>query len=1130
MRSQSRPPEVVYVISNSDAEAAAAERALCEAEGFFWAVNQRTPNYAGALNTALELLVQAELKSRCEIDPQLYIALLDDDDAWMPDYLRQLEAAHEPELDLLCAWHVRISPQKEVIMQVPDHISERDFFQGNPGLVGSTTFVRLEAALKAGAFDEALPSTVDRDFFVRFFQLSPKYKVIPKVLVQIFAEEDRYRITLDKEAKRRGLQGFYYKYRYFMTPSDEEAFFRRAQGLFGISAEEILALGSGSLPPVRSAPIRIERPSTEPYQLVVGFIAGENYTAERLLRSIQAQALPVHRVIILEDVPKHSSLRAISDILDTLNFEVRIIEESTWRDNLKRGLYGRYFTKFANLRSIPLGRTILHYHLYQESRDLERPVFWVVDDDIRPSCSLRLFPSQEVPDFIDLGALLEQWLQEKCDIVIGGITQDPPVPLLSCVRTQLVDFWYSLWAPPSYTADAWRLHEKPDYYYDLSDLHTDHLEMPIYTAARSESELERLWSGKGVTRPIFQARLEAKTGIVTRRGGNTLILNRQRLRYYPVINLELKGRSVRRGDLVWALMEQLIAKRRLIEHTFSVDHDRPVQPFHLEKELNKSLDDVAGYAFSKSMGEMLVEIQKNAIESQYYKTRDVFRVLSREPYRTRFYELYQYRLYRRGARLLMNLYRIATLVDLIQKHTGTQVFRVNGKEVLQLGKKIGYTLLEYASDKMFFDYLYQMLHITYNYSNALAATEQSDEYEKIILSYFSPHQPLALLGKGSEGIVFTDKKWVYKCLFSEEFYQLEVICRLQQVFSQIPTLSEVELHELKVRSRTTYIIRYPYSPSRPLDGDARGKIPLEPLVGLLRAFRQYDFVYTNIKPSNFVLTIPSGELKLVDYGRSFEPFSEEKYLNAIKRAFILYHHPELSDEEFAELTRQINLGRIPPEAEEWERLWWAVEPRSKKQILDDRVVELLAARSPRRVLDYGSGKCRVARQIVQHTGAIVYVYDIQRDLLENYCKDMPIYNPNDPNFREFFDAALLNIVLCEVEEATVGTILSEVARALKPGGVLVGSVCNPDFVQVRRTEFQHRLSFPADPRQIGIVCKQAVPTGQLRQDYHRPTYWYVELFAQYGFRLVSQEDTPGVDRDTLAPASDFKIFVLERVD
>lgn len=504
VRSQSRPPEVVYVISNSDAEAAAAERALCESEGFFWAANQRTPNYAGALNTALELLVQAELKSRCRIDPQLYIALLDDDDAWMPDYLRRLEAAHEPELDLLCAWHKRISSQKEEIIQVPDHISEKDFFQGNPGLVGSTTFVRLEAVLQAGAFDEALPSTVDRDFFVRLFQLRPKYKVVPEVLVQVFVEEDRYRITLDKEAKRRGLQGFYYKYRYFMNQAEEEAFFRRAQGLFGISADEILSLDPGHMPSVRQVPIRVERSPGKSYQLVIGFIAGENHTAERLLRAIQAQALPVHRVIILEDVPMHSSLRGILDTLDTLNFEVRIIEESTWRINLKRGLYGKYFTKFSNLRSIPLGRTVLQYHLYQETRDLERPVFWIVDDDVRLSCSLRLPSSQQMPDFIDFGALLDQWLQEQRDVVIGGITQDPPVPLLSCVRVQLVDFWYSLGAPPWYTADAWKIHEKPDYYYDVSDLHTDHLEMPIYTAARSELDLKRLWSGKGLSDRCFR--------------------------------------------------------------------------------------------------------------------------------------------------------------------------------------------------------------------------------------------------------------------------------------------------------------------------------------------------------------------------------------------------------------------------------------------------------------------------------------------------------------------------------------------------------------------------------------------------------------------------------------------------
>jgi hypothetical protein len=76
-------------------------------------------------------------------------------------------------------------------------------------------------------------------------------------------------------------------------------------------------------------------------------------------------------------------------------------------------------------------------------------------------------------------------------------------------------------------------------------------------------------------------------------------------------------------------------------------------------------------------------------------------------------------------------------------------------------------------------------------------------------------------------------------------------------------------------------------------------------------------VFTNICPKNFIQTL-SGQVKLIDYGKSFEPFSTEKFTNVTKRAYLLYKYPTMKDEDYQKITAIINTGDIPPEIIGWE--------------------------------------------------------------------------------------------------------------------------------------------------------------------------------------------------------------------
>lgn len=72
-----------------------------------------------------------------------------------------IEASYTDDFDLIAANYLRKSDDENLLMTLPEQLSEIDFLKGNPGIGGSNTFIRLKTLLKAGCFDESLHSSVD---------------------------------------------------------------------------------------------------------------------------------------------------------------------------------------------------------------------------------------------------------------------------------------------------------------------------------------------------------------------------------------------------------------------------------------------------------------------------------------------------------------------------------------------------------------------------------------------------------------------------------------------------------------------------------------------------------------------------------------------------------------------------------------------------------------------------------------------------------------------------------------------------------------------------------------------------------------------------------------------------------
>ena len=1100
IKEQSREPDFVYIVSNSEPATYSVEQIICSEYGFSLIHNIRTQNYAGALNTAVEEIVKQN-----GIQDDIYFASLDDDDEWLPEYLGEIENQNNKNFDLLVGSYLRLSEDENQLMVLPDQLSSKDFLTGNPGIGGSNTFIRLKTLLKTGSFDEALSASVDRDFFVRVFQQTPSYQLINKHLVTAHTEKNRERLTINFKAKTESFQIFYYKYQHLMDEEERTKFFERANNYFSISRSQIEIKKTKS-PPLQQQAIQFGVKGD--YQFVIGFIAGNEIIAERIAKQIIDRSISVDLVLIIEDVPKGKSLKSCVEIFQDKNIPFQIVKHQQWKGNLAKGHYGAYFKQFSEINSIPLGRTILHHHLFTETTEFQKPVYWIIDDDISFSA---ITPHSES---IDLFNLIEQHIG-KVDGIIGSISNDPPVPTLCCIRAQLIDFLHSCQSEVAGQYDRFNLREIPDYYYDLSDFHSDHLELPIYHKSTTETDLESIFSGKALSRPALQKQLKSENRTITKRGANTLVLNREILQYYPVINLEVNNRFARRGDLLWALLNQVVSGKIILEHTFSVDHNRPVHEFHLDKELDKAAYDIIGYAFNKGILKVIDKVKK---ETEPNRPKDIFEKLNQSDYYNFFHDEFVRFLQLRRAKFLMNYYRIVGLTNLLSDEYQTAKeyhCQLSDETKLKVFENTLKNAQRHETLKPFFK---ELTTAIWTYSKSVTDISEDDEiYSGVLEKYFDLKKKLRKLGNGAEGIVFTDDNFVYKSYFNILDSEWTFLKEKSENFPSASFLEKIEFFE----HEGFRFIRYPFHLFKPFK-----KAKPTDIISFFKFCKSNDFVYTNIKPSNFIQT--NGAIKLIDYGKSFEPYTEDKFLNSIKRAFLLLEFPKMKSDAFKKLTARINMGEEPHEIQGWKKLWRAIEPRNKEEILDSKIVSIITKLKPKRVLDYGSGKCKTASRLRKETKADVLVYDIDKELLDNRCGDFQYYQPNDSSFNQSFDVALLNLVLCEVENATVQNILSNISTTLRRGGSLVISVCNPDFSHVPNTEFQNRHSIPISNSQEDVLTKTSRSSGSVKTEFHRPTSKYLEMFLDGGFTLVKTIDTDGTNLDTLENASDFKVFILKK--
>ena len=238
---QSRKPDKVIVVSDSNPIEEIRSRDTVESFKpeleIEFIRNSRLSNLSGALNMGINHYLSSGFEPE-----NTFLAILDDDDWWDRMYLANVsDFARETQSDWIVSGIIRHDGKSGIAVKlpIPAEISVSDFLVGNPNIQGSNLFVRLSRLIQAGMFDEALPSTTDRDICIRLLKVPGiKYGVLRNHLMHHDASLNDTRLsTPSSSIKRIGLEAFYRKYSVLMTADQKFRFKERAMNLFGINID-----------------------------------------------------------------------------------------------------------------------------------------------------------------------------------------------------------------------------------------------------------------------------------------------------------------------------------------------------------------------------------------------------------------------------------------------------------------------------------------------------------------------------------------------------------------------------------------------------------------------------------------------------------------------------------------------------------------------------------------------------------------------------------------------------------------------------------------------------------------------------------------------------------------------------
>ncbi len=1162
---QTRSSNAVVLIEDGPEISAGSRRITAECQlpagvDLILLKNRRTPGAAGAWNSGID-----EVTRRFAPSHSVYIAILDDDDWWKPEHIATcLTLAVARESDVVATGIVRHDDRHPDgrSQDPPQSISADEALVRNPHIQGSNLFVRLSTLLEAGVFDEALRSTTDRDLLLRLAALGATYAPIARATVHHDARGGRPRLsTAGSTAKSEGLARFWNKHHLLMNNEQQEAFWRRAGETFASardSATPRLPVEPTGKPGQAVADVPADN---KPLVLVVGVTydgdeAGVARIApllEDLLALGSDERVAALDVLVVENGEGGEHLRAKLDEMIHRGLRCYLADVTRQRRDAETGLFGPGFVRRAARIGISEARAITQRYV----RGLMRPgaVAWILDDDKRLA-PLVADGGRLVRRRCDVVGAILRLRSSGADVVLGVDTGAAPLPAAATLRTQLVDLGANVAAMRALGPDAgWpdRTAENlahagaaHDFYYDLSRLHTCHLELPFwFSADRPDVPVReafaqlcerapRILAGEQVFRPLFVewgAKLELRASI--QRGGNTLVFDPDALVDVPQLVPSPDGRPTRRSDMVWALLNQRIRGRRVEEAGLAVFHDRSDVGEHAI-DMRALVDDIRGYALYSTLRDLMERWP--GLEA----VSDEATLFARERF--------QKYLVERVAAFVLSFHRArgaargirACAVDATAWWQAEPVAQAQAMGLASLADRILALLDPRLVERIqaaiadtpplaIAAYLRVLRERVEEAAVAIAieppwlAEERVHIARAQIERLGQPAGALRLLGAGQEGVVLTDGRDVFKYL--DRWRARATDDSRAFLRSLIGAWERTEaLYPLRrlIEDGQDAILVYPYEPSDPFTGGHAAGI-----VRLLRECRERGVVCRNLHPRN--LRVVGDRVRLVDYGIDLVALDDEGWRAMVRRAWLSWRWPHHADLDGA---MRRALSDDIPELSGWELLERAVSAGDARRDLKELIVTAILRFAPTTVLDFGCGGGHlVMRLAMGDTCAVGYDPQPSHRWPEHggarFTSDRAVAIAGGP-----YDVVVCSLVLCAIEdEAEYRDVLAGLRAAVRTGGRVILAVCNPLHTLGGDTPFQIR-SVPAgvDVDRPFVWTKTLRQTGTRREDVHRPLHVLKRDLVRAGLCIDSIEETETVSVTRLEPASDFMVLTARAVE
>ena len=1174
---QTRAPDLLVVVDDSDLDMQHSNRAAVA--GFkvpdtktLYLTNRRTPGAAGAWNTALAHLQAAA--------PSAFVAILDDDDSWEPEYLYQCErAVSEYGLDMTASgiiYHESAAPE-ERLLDPPDRLVVKDLLIRNTHIQGSNIFAKLRTLLEAGGFDEALASTTDRDICIRLADLKTvQYRALTKHLVHHYAENDRPRLSAPgAAAKCAGLGYFLRKHGGRMSEAEKSAFMQRSRRLFGCNPSEAAPAPQPKARPPDSCGVQ------GPLDLVVGAITSPNVAPvanlmDSLARKIGGRSDVTLKVILLENGGHETAARdALREAVGQtskkgLDVTLKTLEQQA--ADAAAGVLDMMGEQPAGRKSIAVSRTMLQHYLFLEASPRAAAVVWILDDDVVLE-SLEYGPDGSmVAHDIDYVLGIKQLQETGASVVLCQETGDPPLPALSCIRTQLVDLYHNLLRMASLRPDDpypdLRDHNRGsrlsrhDYYYDLSSAETDHLELPFWYEADHKgarvgqafaemvSRLPGILSGIQVFRPLTRPEPVDRTSAVApsiSRGPATLVFDVRALRDFPNTVPAINSVYTRRSDMVWSLLNRFVGGRDIVRTPLPVCQVRDAGTYP-RQDFDCLLQDIRGHALYSALQDVFAG--KAQLRRQQGKEPHGGDFLHFTEHETRnMVDLYRKYVHERAHAFELNFIRIMGLSSALRtfcRHnsvSGPAPWWLESPEYAAPAaelRKFAESLDAYT-DARLDDFGRKVADIDAgaikrfirNLPGAVnrhrantplpvdALRRNADAY---VRSEFATG-PLTCLGVGEEGVSLTDGHLVYKHFhhwssrnggYPDAFLR-SLVGRLSGC-QTLPALLEVR----QKGGRTVAV--YPYEAGTRYDGGH-----LDGLLTLLRECRRVGIACRNIHPDNLLVT--SSGLRFIDYGADIVPVSVSEFEQMCRRALLTYRFAFRSDLKQL-MTRALD-DAIPVELAGLDQFRNALDPRGLDELFYQPMVRVIARLQPRSVLEYGCGDGKLAEPL-SRKGIVVAGYDPDPASVEK-CprRSRATYGSTELRARLLadlvrFDAVVCSRVLCTIaDNSEFEAVLQDLRRLVVDSGAVLVAVCNPFYLTTTSTElsekhlpegFRYESTFP--------YAKTLAINRNQRTEVHRSYASYLHAFAKAGLAIREVRELDGTDTQAILPASEHLVFRL----